>query len=338
MSEETKVKDLTGVANKDLTPAQRRARKAAKAGRYTDKDLDGIPDKDQVDWTALQDEWQWISKLIEEVPEIAELVEKHVNLDGLDTEIGQRNFINDVIDSDWWETNAASAREAFRIRTTDPAQYNVMLGDARRAIQARANTLGAQVNESILNDLADRFVTEGWSNREDLIDAALSQKIGTERVVERDMAAGDLASQLREIAMSNGLRLDEQYYVGAARSVAGGFTSAQQQIRELREMAAGNWPSFADQIRAGLDARTLASGYINLMSRTLEVDANGIDLNDPFIRKALTRVDDKGTARPMSLWEFNEDLRNDPRWMQTDQAVQQVSDIGTRVLERFGIL
>jgi hypothetical protein len=88
----------------------------------------------------------------------------------------------------------------------------------------------------------------------------------------------------------------------------------------------------------GVDARELASGYINVMSETFEIMPNDISLDDPYIRQALTTTDDKGNARPVGLWEFQQKLRNDPRWMGTKQAEDEISGIANDVLKMFGFV
>lgn len=332
--------DYTGVKTKDLTKKQQQARKAAKAGDYTDRNLDGIPDRDQVDWNELSAEWQWIRNLIAEIPEIETLFEEAVSTGAFETEAGINGFINNVIDSQWWKDNNQFARDAFAQRTTDPAAYQARVQDARAYVQQQARAIGAPIDEATLSRLAERVVVDGWDQpgREYLLRNELGMKVGTDTQGRMFGAAGNTIDRLRQTAMNNGLRYDDAYYQSAAQSVALGLTDNDYWERQIREEAAGYWPSYAEQIRGGLDARSLASNYVNLMARTLEIDPNSISLDDPYIRKAATMLDDAGKPRPMSLWEFQQDLRNDPRWMNTDQAVKSISDIGTSILERFGIL
>lgn len=337
-AEETQ--DFTGVKTKDLKPKQQRARKAARAGQYTDRNLDGIPDRDQIDWNELESEWQWVRALIEEIPEIKSLFEEAVRTGGFESQAGINNFINNVVDSQWWEQNNEFARAAFAQRTTDPASYNARVNDARNYVRQQARALGAQVDEATVNQLAERVVVDGWDQqgREYLLRQELGQRVGPDAQGRMGGTAGSTVDRLRQTAAANGLRYDDAYYRSAAQSVALGLTDNDYWERQIREEAAGYWPAYADQIRGGLDARSLASNYVNLMARTLELDPNSISLDDPYIRKATTMLDESGKPRPMSLWEFQQDLRNDPRWMNTDQAVKSVSDIATGILERFGIL
>lgn len=336
--EETK--DFTGVKNKDLTPKQRRARKAAKAGDYTDKNLDGIPDADQLDWAVLAEDWRWIENLMLEVDEIRQIVESAVKNYDLQTETGVNNFINDVIGSTWWQENDTFARQAFAERSTDPDTYKGRVEDAANAVRQEALQIGAPIDEATIAVLAERFVTEGWNqpDRAYRLRNELIKKVGPNQQGQMFGQAGNLIDNLRQAATRNGLTFSPDYYNSALTSVNSGLTDEAYWLRQIREEAASYWPSYGEQIRAGLDVMQLASGYMNVMARTLEIDPNSISLNDPFIRKATTGIDEAGNPRPMSLWEFEQDLRNDPRWMNTNQATKSMSDIGTSILQRFGIL
>jgi hypothetical protein len=74
------------------------------------------------------------------------------------------------------------------------------------------------------------------------------------------------------------------------------------------------------------------------MGTELEIDPQSIDLNDQYIRGALTGTDDKGNFKPQSLWEFQQSLRKDPRWMNTTKAQNQVASTASRVMEMFGLV
>ena len=78
--------------------------------------------------------------------------------------------------------------------------------------------------------------------------------------------------------------------------------------------------------------------YINMMAQTFEVDPDQIDLSDPHIKEALGAVDDKGNPRVMGLGEFQDKLRDDPRWMGTKQALSAYSQMAVDFGRRFGVL
>jgi hypothetical protein len=40
----------------------------------------------------------------------------------------------------------------------------------------------------------------------------------------------------------------------------------------------------------------------------------------------------------MPLWEFKQQVRKDPRWLSTDQAVGTYNNIGVQIAKDFGFL
>ena len=184
-----------------------------------------------------------------------------------------------------------------------------------------------------------RYIYEGWGEvgRQQLLNDALAVGLTTGTDGFMAGAAGDLQQTLKDVANRNGLPLSQGYYESAAKSVASGLTTENDWIRDLRAQAASLWPSYADKINAGVDVGDLASGYVNTMANTLEINASEISLNDPSIREALSSFDDKGNPLPMGLWDFQNKLRSDPRWMNTKQATDSISETANTVLEMFGL-
>jgi hypothetical protein len=74
------------------------------------------------------------------------------------------------------------------------------------------------------------------------------------------------------------------------------------------------------------------------MSNILEVPSTGIDLFDPKIRSALSYTLPDGKVGTKSIYDFEKDLRQDPRWQYTNNAREQASSIATTVLKDFGFM
>jgi hypothetical protein len=68
------------------------------------------------------------------------------------------------------------------------------------------------------------------------------------------------------------------------------------------------------------------------MSSILEIAPGSIDLNDPTLRSAI------GPDKEMSLYDFQRQLRKDPRWQYTDNARETVSSGLTQILKDFGFM
>jgi hypothetical protein len=336
------IKDL----NKDgeVTPRERRQYK-----KQADTDKDGtVSPAERKEFARKQEtkpdllsaeelaaDYPYAARVFEADPELSDLLDQAVK-----EQWPAAQFNAKLMSTNWWEDNNEYAREAFAARAMGGADWEATLEDAKNLVRDRAAAIGARVSEGELGQIAEKAITGGWNQvgRQALLDQELSQRITAGKGGMFAGAAGNLQDQLRQIAMSNGVNLSGSYYEAAARSVAEGWTTNDDWLREVRQQAASLWPSWSDKIEAGVSARDLASGYINIMADTFEIMPNSVDLNDPYLRQAMTGVDDKGNPKPMGLFEFQQKLRKDPRWMGTKQAEDQISGIANDVLRMFGFV
>lgn len=275
-------------------------------------------------------------KVIYANPEIQALFEQAVN-EGWTKDLFQAKLQG----TNWWQTNNEYARTAWAAEQMGGADWEAQKENARLQVQQAARTMGRTLTPTELDTYARRFLYEGWgqSSRGALLAKALSEGLQAAAPGQfMEGGAGDLQETLMAEARKNGLRFNESFYQSAAKSVASGLRTAEDFRRDIREQAAGKWPIFAEQIRGGMDAQDLASGYIETMAQEFEIDPDSIDLNDPYIMQALGGYDDKGQPKAMSLWDFQRKLRKDPRWMNTSKAQNEVTSVAGRVMQMFGLM
>jgi hypothetical protein len=329
---------------KPLTAAQKQARANAKAGGYTDANMDGQIDVDRLSREEMAAQYQSAMGLIYSVPELNPLFSKAVK-----QQWSTQKFSAAVQNSDWYRNNNEYYRQAWaaenfgKVDGQTGADWNASMENARLAVQQTATQMGAELSPQELDALSRRYLYEGWNDpaRGQLMATALSNEI-TFMPDERGNTSlmgesGNLQDDLRAIATANGLSYTDNWYESAAKSVAAGLKTANDWERDVREQAAGNWGVYADKIRAGANAYDLASPYINTMAKEFEMDVNSISLDDPYIRQALTGVNDKGEPAATSLWEFQKKLRSDPRWMNTAKAQNEITGVTGKVMQMFGL-
>lgn len=291
-------------------------------------------EKDQLDRAELEASYKSAVGIIYAVPELQQLFE-----DALNSEWTAASVKAAVQSSDWYRANNEYFRTAWAKASIGGADWTATQETARLAVQAAATAKGRTLTAAELEANTQRYIYEGWGEvgRQQLLNDALAVGLTTGTDGFMAGAAGDLQQTLKDVANRNGLPLSQGYYESAAKSVASGLTTENDWIRDLRAQAASLWPSYADKINAGVDVGDLASGYVNTMANTLEINASEISLNDPSIREALSSFDDKGNPLPMGLWDFQNKLRSDPRWMNTKQATDSISETANTVLEMFGL-
>lgn len=330
-----------------LTAAQKRAKAAAKAGGYVDKNMDGVVDPDRLSREEMAAQYQSAMGIIYSVPEVSKLFNTAVK-----EQWEPERFNAEVQNSDWYRTNnkyfrGAWAAENFgKVDGQTSADWQASLENARNVVQKAAVDLGANVDSTQLDALARRYIYEGWGEdgRETLMSRALSEDveyIPNASGVGSSMrgASGNLADSLKKLATSNGLSYSEGWYQSAVKSVVAGLSTSSDQERAIREQAAGMWPAFSERIRSGeATASDLASPYINAMAQEFEMSADQIDLNNPYIRSALTGIDDKGYPTATNLYDFQKQLRKDPRWLNTSKAQNDITGSVGKVMQMFGLM
>ena len=249
-------------------------------------------------------------------------------------------FNAELMNTNWWKQNNEYARAGLTAQALGGADWELRKQKALDAVRAEATSIGANIDPDKINTLVDNYIMQGWDKRPDgqqILQRELANSITADKSGHLAGSSGSIEADLRQTAMLNGLHLDDSYFVQAAQAVARGEKTADDFKRDVRSQAASMWPGWSDKINAGVDARSLASGYINTMAQTLEMDPNSIDLNDPLLRGAMTQVDPKtGEPNMQSLYNFQQTLRKDPRWMNTQQATDSIANIGSSLMKMFG--
>ncbi len=151
---------------------------------------------------------------------------------------------------------------------------------------------------------------------------------------EKKKAAADLTRQeLAKTAAANGLDLNRDFGTSVdawTKQIADGadVDTFKNLIRQTARL--GMPDRVANLLDQGIDLETVYAPYKKLMAATLEVNPDTIALNDPTLRGAI------GQDREMTLYDFQRQLRKDPRWQYTDNARESVSTAALGILRDFG--
>jgi hypothetical protein len=143
---------------------------------------------------------------------------------------------------------------------------------------------------------------------------------------------------LKNLAADNGVMLSDTAALSYSNKIVAGTIDENTAFNTIRESAANAFPSLADKIKAGIDVKNLADPYIQSMSNILEVPDTAIDLFDPKIRNAMAFTLPDGKIGTKSIYEFEKELRQDPRWQYTNKAREQAASVATTVLRDFGFM
>lgn len=236
----------------------------------------------------------------------------------------------------WWKATSDANRQAQAMAKQDPATYKATLAAHRAAVDQLATKMGAILSNGAKDKLAKNILHYGWNDAQ--IQNFLGKYIDFNDKHVLGGLAGQAYQQLKSYAYDNGVSMSEQSLKNAAAYVTRGVSTMEDQIGNIRGIAMGAYPAFADQLEAGQSMRDIASPYVQAMAQTLELPDTDIDVFNPKIKNALNRVGQDGKPAPMSLTDFTNYLRDTPDWRRTANAQTATMAVGRQVLADFGLV
>lgn len=247
-----------------------------------------------------------------------------------------KRFAAHLKNTKWWRENSKTAREFQVLSKTDPATAKAQLSAQRTMLQQAAVKMGATLTAKQLDKAARDSLAYGWN------EAQIQQFLGSYIKFTKEHTlggmAGTAAKEITGMAYANGVQLGEQAVKNYAQYVVKGVSTMQEVENHIRSQALGAYPAFADQIDAGASMRDVAQPYIQMMASELGIPDTDIDMFNPRIRDAMSRKDDKGAPAPLSLTDFQQLLRDDPRWKKQTGTANQAMAIGRQVLADLGLV
>ena len=129
------------------------------------------------------------------------------------------------------------------------------------------------------------------------------------------------------------------YFANLAQGIAAGTTDLAKEQAKALGSAKAMFPTYATNLDAGQTVQNLASPYINSLSSLLETNPNGVDLSQSTgdAQKVKTAMGAGLGQVPLSLTDFETQVRQDSRWGKTLNAQNSVESIGHKVLSDFGV-
>jgi hypothetical protein len=242
-------------------------------------------------------------------------------------------FVAAIRNTQWYQKHAESWRQADLLQKSDPQTYNAKIAALTAQLSDRAAALGAPMSWAQLQTMAGNALHLGWN------DAQINdQMAGYVKAVNGvyNGSVGDDVGSLRNVAWRNGVNLSDVTLQSYAQQIAKGSASRSYFERQIRQMAKTAAPGYTDQLDAGMDLYDISDPYRQSMAKILELNPTDIDLFDPTIRSALTAVGQDGKPTSKSLWQFENDLRKDPRWLSTSNARSAGMSVAHKVLQDFG--
>lgn len=222
----------------------------------------------------------------------------------------------EIAQTDWYRQHGQDVRNLLMQHATDPATYNENIANAQKLVQQVAGQYGRTVDAK---SLAYQYLANGWTQQ------TLQDVVGHGALETNQGAlvgdAAQLQSHLEQTAQAYGVAYTDSYLKGFINRIQQGHDTVDGFDAVMKARAKAAYPQFADQLDGGQTLAQIADPYMATMAKTLEIPQTEVKLTDPMIRKALSVKDPKtGAMTSQPLYDFEHQLKDDPRYDKTDQA------------------
>lgn len=274
-----------------------------------------------------------LGALLTSVPELAGLLSQAITQGWSLPELQ-----NAVTNSNWYRTHSDTVRNAIALQVSDPKTWEQNLNKEIVRVQQMELQLGVRMNHDAMAQLATQsLMVGGWDQQtlQDQVGQLWSRTNGSNLNVQSGQAAAT-GQQIRQIASDYGLPVTNYGVRFWTEKILSGQDTIDGNKQAAIAQAKTMYAPFAKQIDAGQTMRQIADPYVASMANLLELNPESINFaSDPLIKKALqgtgvTASGQEPTATP--LWQFEQQVRSDPRWDRTLNAkqatAQALTDLG----------
>lgn len=276
----------------------------------------------------LAEDYGYVLDLFDSVPELKKLFDR-----ATDGQWTPQKFQAEVRDTEWWKSRPDSARKFLILQSGDPATAKQQLDQMIVKISQVSGAVGGPMDQKTLRKLAFEAIMNNWTDGQMRYELAKRVDMGGGR---RPGEAGEAYDKLASYAYEMGVKMSDAWYQSVSRTIAAGTGSLQQYEDAIRQQAKAQYSNWSKQIDSGQTVADLASPYFQSMATILELPPGSVNLFDPTIKKALQSKDSQGKSTIKPMWQFENELRNDPRWRKTKNAQDSAMQVTRQVLTDFG--
>lgn len=254
----------------------------------------------------------------------------------VDKNYSVNRFVAALRNTKWFRKHGEAYRQSQVLKKTDPGTYNQRLSALKAKVSDMATAMGSDMSWAQITKVANNAMWFGWSDAQlrNTISNYLDQ-VGHSGHYGGE--AGQAEEELRKYAYDQGVNLSDSGLKTWLRNIIAQRMTTQDYKGYVQGLAQQMFPNLSDQIKAGVTVRDLAQPYIQQMAQTLEIDDASIMLTDPTIKKALQNTGPDGKFESKPLWQFDQELKQDPRWLKTNNARTQLVGAAQNVLKDWGV-
>lgn len=254
------------------------------------------------------------------------------------TSIGQSKALSALHETPWYSQHTDAQRTWLQLSADDPITAQRQLGDAMKQVQQTAAQQGVNLTSGQVTLIAYNSVMNGLTTQQlqDAVNAELQYKPGQ----SFGGAAGTTNDTLAKTAADYGVPVTSQSLGDWTVKIQQGLSTPEDFTNAMKQQASSLYPGVASAIQQGQTVAQFASPYIQQEANLLEVDPNTLDFTkDPLLKQALQYKDPKSpdvTPTVQPLYQFENAVKQDPRWLTTNNARDSAMSTATSILKSWG--
>lgn len=278
----------------------------------------------------LRSTYPTVAALITAVPELQDIYNQAVS-----GTWSTDKFIAAIQNSKWWSATSSTARQAFATMKADPATWNQNINNLQAQMQATASQLGVTLTPQQAQQIAVDAITNGYDQNTAVLDQKMADFLKPASGNHFGGQAGSYEDQIRQSMMDLGVFMPETQLDSQIKQIVAGKQSVQGVTAQLRTQASSMYPAYSNQINSGMNLSDISAPYVQRAQQLLEQGPGSVNTQTPLIKSALQYTQD-GTPTAMPMYDFEKQVRQDPRWLSTDNAQDSFMSNAHQVLVNFG--
>jgi hypothetical protein len=128
------------------------------------------------------------------------------------------------------------------------------------------------------------------------------------------------------------------WFENSIKGLIAGTINAEDIDNELQKQAMSMFPGLTNQLSQGQTLKQAADPWLTAIAGVWEVDQSTLNLNDPFVQRALNYTDEKGNVTTMNLYDTKKMARRSANSDFTSWAKEEKTGIANTILRDFGFL
>jgi hypothetical protein len=300
---------------------------------YSGSGQGGNPVVPKLSMKELAEQYGFTMDFLNANPEIRDKIFKPMVSEGW----GKDMFNAKLRETKWWKTHTDKERQYLTLMYTDRATAQQSLSQANVTVKQLAEQLGIKdtaFTKKKMSEAAYNMVAKGWN--EGQLRYFLGQYVYFDGG-DMEGQGADVQNELKSYAYNMGVKMSDKWYADNTRKVLRGIATTSDFKNDMLNQAKAAFPQYSKQLDGGQTLADIAQPYMQSMAQILELPTGSINLFDNTVKKALQYKNPttlQTEAKP--LWQFENDLRSDPRWKQTKNAQDSLMQVGHQVLSDFG--